>query len=131
VALDVTKTMLTRLATLMFWRTLALACVVLGIVGAFLPVLPTTPFLLVAAWAGGKGWPQLEAWLVGHPRWGPPIVRWRNHRAVPRSAKWAASGTMLLSTALLALSRAPLALQLAVPAFMACVAWWLWRRPEI
>ena len=123
--------MLTRLATLMFWRTLALACVVLGIVGAFLPVLPTPPFLLVAAWAGGKGWPQLETWLVAHPRWGPPIRRWRDHRAVPRSAKWAASFTMVASTLLLASSQAPLSLKLGVPLFMAAVAWWLWRRPEI
>jgi uncharacterized protein len=123
--------MLTRLARLVFWRTLALACVVLGIVGVFLPVLPTTPFLLVAAWAGGKGWPQLEAWLVAHPRWGAPIRRWRDHRALPRSAKWAASLTMLTSTLLLALSQAPLWLKLGVPLLMAAVAWWLWRRPEI
>jgi uncharacterized protein len=131
VALVLNATMLTRLAHLLFWRALALVCLVLGIVGAFLPVLPTTPFLLVAAWAGGKGWPQLEAWLVAHPRWGPPIQRWRDHRAVPRSAKWAASGTMLMSIGLLWLSRAPMALQLAVPVLLATVAWWLWRRPEI
>jgi uncharacterized protein len=127
----VSAAVLTRWAALVFWRALALACLVLGIVGAFLPVLPTTPFLLVAAWAGSKGWPRLEAWLIDHPRWGPPIRRWRDHRAVPRSAKWAASATMLLSTALLALSQAPAALKIGVPLFMLCVAWWLWRRPEL
>lgn len=123
--------MITRLATLLLWRSLALGCLALGVLGAFLPVLPTTPFLLVAAWAAGRGWPQFEAWLVAHPRFGPPIRRWRDHRAVPRSAKWAASLTMLASVALLAASGAPLAAKLAVPAFMAAVAWWLWRRPEI
>lgn len=123
--------MVTRLAMLAFWRTLALACVVLGIVGAFLPVLPTTPFLLVAAWAGSKGWPQLEAWLLAHPRWGPPIRRWRDHRAVPRNAKWLASVTMAVSIGVLALSNAPMALKLAVPLFLLIVATWLWRRPEI
>jgi len=122
---------ITRLATLLLWRSLALGCLALGVLGAFLPVLPTTPFLLVAAWAAGRGWPQFEAWLVAHPRFGPPIRRWRDHRAVPRSAKWAASLTMLASVALLAASGAPLAAKLAVPAFMAAVAWWLWRRPEI
>jgi uncharacterized membrane protein YbaN (DUF454 family) len=122
---------ITRLATLLLWRSLALVCLALGVLGAFLPVLPTTPFLLVAAWAAGRGWPQFEAWLLAHPRFGPPIRRWRDHRAVPRSAKWAASLTMLASTALLAASGAPLAAKLAVPAFMAAVAWWLWRRPEI
>ncbi len=123
--------MITRLATLLLWRSLALGCLTLGVLGAFLPVLPTTPFLLVAAWAAGRGWPQFEAWLLAHPRFGPPIRRWRDHRAVPRSAKWGASLTMLASAALLAASHAPLAAKLAVPAFMAAVAWWLWRRPEI
>jgi uncharacterized membrane protein YbaN (DUF454 family) len=122
---------ITRLATLLLWRSLALGCLTLGVLGAFLPVLPTTPFLLVAAWAAGRGWPQFEAWLLAHPRFGPPIRRWRDHRAVPRSAKWAASLTMLASAALLAASHAPLVAKLAVPAVMAAVAWWLWRRPEI
>ena len=122
--------MFTRLAVLMLWRALALTCLVLGIAGAFLPVLPTTPFLLVTAWAGGKGWPRLEAWLISHSRWGPPIQRWRDHRAVPRSAKWAASVTMLASTAALSLSAAPVELKFVIPALMAVVAWWLWTRPE-
>lgn len=123
--------MLTRLATLVLWRSLALLCVALGIVGVFLPLLPTTPFLLLAAWAAGKGWPQLEAWLLAHPRWGPPIRRWRDHRAVPRSAKWAASLTMVLSLAALWLSAAPMPAKLGVPLFLGAVAWWLWRRPEV
>jgi uncharacterized membrane protein YbaN (DUF454 family) len=123
--------MLTRLAALLLWRTLTLVCLALGIVGVFLPVLPTTPFVLVAAWAAGKGWPQFEAWLLAHPRWGPPIRRWRDHRAVPRGAKWLASVTMLGSAALVALSGASWALKFALAAFLFCVAWWLWRRPEI
>jgi uncharacterized membrane protein YbaN (DUF454 family) len=122
--------MVTRLAVLLMWRALALASTALGIVGVFVPILPTTPFLLVAAWAAGKGWPQFEAWLVTHPRLGPPIRRWRDHRAVPRSAKWAAVASMLLSAALLWWSAASLAIQLGVTLFLLAVAAWLWRRPE-
>ena len=59
--------MLSRIASLVFWRTLALACVVLGLIGVVVPGLPTVPFLLVAAWAGGKGWPQLEAVAAESP----------------------------------------------------------------
>ncbi|MEO8281252.1 MAG: YbaN family protein [Ideonella sp.] len=125
------RVMLTRFAMMAFWRTLASCCVVLGIAGAFLPVLPTTPFLLVAAWAGSKGWPQLETWLVNHPRWGLSIRRWRDHRAVPRRAKLAASATMLFSITVLAISALPLALKLGLPALILCVAIWLWRRPEV
>ena len=122
--------MLTRLATLVLWRSLAAACLLLGVVGVFLPLLPTTPFLLLAAWAAGKGWPQLEIWLLAHPRLGPPIRRWRDHRAVPRAAKWMASAGMAASAALLAASPAPTAVKLAVAAVLAAIAVWLWRRPD-
>jgi uncharacterized membrane protein YbaN (DUF454 family) len=122
--------MVTRWAVLLMWRALTLASTALGIAGVFVPILPTTPFLLVAAWAAGKGWPQFEAWLVAHPRLGPPIQRWRDHRAVPRSAKWAAVASMLLSAALLWWSAASLAIQLGVTLFLLAVAAWLWRRPE-
>lgn len=124
------RPMITRLARLVFWRTLALACVALGLIGVVLPGLPTVPFLLVAAWAGGKGWPQLETWLLDHPRHGAAIRRWRDHRAVPRRAKWAASLTMLASTAVLAASPVPFHAKWGVPVLMAVVAIWLWTRPE-
>lgn len=112
------------------WRALALACVALGAAGAVLPGLPTVPFLLVAAWAGSRGWPALEARLLAHPKYGPDIRRWRDHGAVPRRAKWASSVMMVFSTGVIALSSLPLAAKIGVPAFMACVAVWLWRRPE-
>lgn len=118
------------LAVVFAWRALAVVCTVLGIVGAFLPVLPTVPFLLVAAWAAGKGWPRLEAWLLDHPRYGATIRRWRDRGAVPRRAKWAASAMMLLSAMVLVWSPVPVWTKWAVPALMAAVAWWLWRRPE-
>jgi uncharacterized membrane protein YbaN (DUF454 family) len=112
------------------WRALALACVALGAAGAVLPGLPTVPFLLVAAWAGSRGWPALEARLLAHPKYGPDIRRWRDHGAVPRRAKWASSVMMVVSTGVIALSSMPLAAKIGLPAFMACVAVWLWRRPE-
>lgn len=112
------------------WRALALACVALGAAGAVLPGLPTVPFLLVATWAGSRGWPALEARLLAHPKYGPDIRRWRDHGAVPRRAKWASSVMMVFSTGVIALSSLPLAAKIGVPAFMVCVAVWLWCRPE-
>jgi uncharacterized protein len=122
--------MLRKAVSLLLWRGLALACVVLGLVGVVVPGLPTVPFLLVAAWAGGKGWPALERWLLAHPRHGPAIQRWRSRGAVPRRAKWAATGMMSLSAVLIALSAAPSWARYGVPLGMAAVAIWLWRRPE-
>ena len=115
----------------LLWRTLAGAALVLAVVGVVVPGLPTVPFLLLAAWAGGKGWPALEARLLAHPRHGPVIRRWRDHGAIPRRAKWLASATMLASAALIGLSSAPAWLKLGMLLLLACVATWLWRRPEL
>lgn len=112
------------------WRALAVLCVAIGFVGVFVPGLPTVPFLLVAAWAGGRGWPALEAWLLAHPRHGEAIRRWRERRAIPRRAKWFASATMVASIALIGVSDAPRMLHLGVVAFIVVVAVWLWTRPE-
>ena len=122
--------MITRVVRLLWWRTLAIACLVVGIVGVILPGIPGVPFLLVAAWASGRGWPWLEAWLIAHPRYGPPIRQWRDHRAVPRRVKWFASVTMTVSAALLWLSPAPVAAKIGVPLVSLAIGFWLWLRPE-
>lgn len=119
-----------RHAVVLAWRTLALACVALGAAGAVLPVLPTVPFLLVAAWAGNRGWPGLEARLLAHPKYGPSIRAWRERGEVSRRAKAAASAMMAASTAVLWASGAPVWVKVAVPVFLVAVATWLWRRPE-
>lgn len=113
------------------WRVLALGAVLLGLLGVFLPGLPTVPFLLLAAWAGGKGWPALEAWLLAHPRHGESIRRWRAGGAVPRRAKWWASGMMLASSGVLWLMAMPLWAKVGMSLLMLAVAVWLWRRPEL
>lgn len=114
----------------LFWRVLALVLVALGLLGVFLPVLPTVPFLLAAAWAGGRGWPALEHWLLEHPRYGESIRRWRQGGAVSRRAKWAASWMMIFSAALLLVTNAPIVVKVAAPLLMAVIAIWLWKRPE-
>ena len=117
-------------AARLLWRCLAAVAVLLGFVGIFVPGLPTVPFLLLAAWAAGKGWPALERWLLAHPTYGDSIRRWRDHGAVPRRAKWAASLMMTASAGVLWLSPLPLAARLGIPLFMLAVAIWMWRRPE-
>lgn len=115
---------------ILLWRTLALLSLALGFVGLFLPVMPTVPFVLLAAWAASHGWPALERWLLAHPVLGPHVHRWREHGAVPRRAKWIASATMAISATLLVFSQLAVAVKIAVPLCMAIVAIWLWRRPE-
>lgn len=120
-----------RHIAMLLWRLLALLSFGLAILGALLPVLPTVPFLLVAAWAASRGWPQFEAWLIRHPRFGPPVLRWRERGAVSRAAKWLASVMMAASALLLQfLAQIPLAVRVGVPLFLLGMAIWLWRRPE-
>jgi hypothetical protein len=62
-------------------------CVVLGVIGAFVPLMPTTVFLLIAAWAFSRSSPRLHAWLREHARFGESIRAWEEHHAMPRRAK--------------------------------------------
>ena len=66
----------------------------LGLLGVVLPVLPTTPFLLLAAGCFARSSPRLHGWLVGHPIFGPPIRNWEANGAISRKAKRLAVGSM-------------------------------------
>ena len=112
------------------WRSLAMLFVLLGMIGVVVPGMPTVVFLLLAAWAGSHGWPQLERWLVQHPRHGGHIRQWREHGAIPRRSKCAASTMMLISIALISLSSAPDYVKIGVPLLLCGVLLWMWRRPE-
>lgn len=112
------------------WRFLAILFVAIGMVGVVVPGLPTVPFLLVAAWAGTRGWPALEQWLLEHPRYGEPILQWRQNGAVSRRAKCAASTMMLISIMIISFSNALLAIKIVVPLILCVTLLWLWNRPE-
>lgn len=78
-------------------------CIVLGGIGALLPLMPTTVFLLIAAWAFSRSSPRWHRWLREHPRFGPLIRGWEEHHAMPARAKgiaWLALGFSWAATAL-------------------------------
>lgn len=92
-------------------------------VGAVLPGLPTTVFVLLAAWAFFRGNPRHARWLIRHPHFGPLLRDWRRHRVIPPSAKIAALIMMALSLALLVYLEALPAFAVGMVAFvMGCGA---------
>jgi hypothetical protein len=79
------------------FRALGLVSVALGAIGAVLPLLPTTPFLILAAYFFARSHPEWEAKLLAHPSVGPAIRAWRDHGAIPRVAKRTATVLMTIS----------------------------------
>ena len=117
------------------WWLLAYASLGLGLLGMFLPGLPTVPFVLLSAFAAARGSERLHRRLLEDPRFGPMIRDWQAGRSVARRAKWMATWTMLASTlvllALMLLGDGRRWWMFALPVgCMAVVAAWLWSRPE-
>ena len=110
----VKKNPLARSALVVFgWLNVGLA-----FVGVALPGLPTTPFLLVAVWAFSRSSNRFHDWLYNHPRFGPTLRAWRDHRVVSVRAKALAVLTMALSLIYVIFFVAE---DWVLPAVMACV----------
>ena len=112
------------------WFGLGLASVGIGLVGVVLPLVPTTPMMILAAACFAKSSPRLHDWLWEHPLFGPSIRDWRQHGAIPPKAKAASVLAMAAAFGLsLYLSLQPwvLAVQGTVLMVMAC---WIVTRPS-
>ena len=68
------------------WLAVGLFFLGIGFLGVALPVVPTTPFLLLAAGSFAKSSPRLHGWLLAHPLFGPPIRNWEDNGAISRPA---------------------------------------------
>lgn len=111
------------------WQALGFTSVALGVIGAFLPILPTVPFLILAAFAFSRSNPAWEAKLLNHPRYGPTLRAWREKGIISRTGKRAATAAFALSIALGFLFTS-LPWSLIAPAIAVLCLSWIWTRPE-
>ncbi|MCD7097029.1 YbaN family protein [Stenotrophomonas sp. MMGLT7] len=112
------------------WFCLGLSMLALGLVGALLPVMPTTIFLILAVWCFSHSSPRLEAWLLNHPRYGPPLRLWHEQGAISHKGKAFAATGMALGYALFFCGAHPgWKLALGVGLFFAASAAYVLSRP--
>lgn len=103
---------------------------VLAVIGTLLPIMPTVPFVLLAAWAAARSSPRLAAWLETHPRFGRSIREWRQGGVVRRPVKWATTGSLSFGSAMILWIAPNPWLAAGGVAVMFGIGVWIWRRPE-
>jgi uncharacterized protein len=106
-------------------------CLGLGFLGIIMPILPTTPFLLVAVWAFSRSSPELAERIRNHRTAGPFVCAWQDHGVIPPLGKVLAVIMMsAMALYLLAWSAAPLWAAIAACAVMVLIAVYVVSRPS-
>lgn len=114
-----------------FYLSLGYLCFGLGFIGIFLPILPTTPFMIVALWAFSKGSKKMHSWLINHPRFGESLRNWEQHKVIPIKAKLTAF-TFIMASAIYILffSNVPTYAAIISTSTMACAITYVLTRPS-
>jgi uncharacterized membrane protein YbaN (DUF454 family) len=103
----------------------------LGIAGIFLPVLPTTPFVILAAACFARSYRPFHEWLLAHRSFGPTLREWHQHRAIAYRTKLTAIAMMAAAmTASIVFFIEPLWLEVLLAAFGVGLAVWMYRLPS-
>jgi hypothetical protein len=112
------------------WFISGWICIGIAVLGIVLPLLPTVPFLLLAAFCFAKSSDDAHQWLINHKTLGPPILDWQKNGSIRRPAKIMASiGIFAAFVISLALNIAWWALTLQAVVLI-CVSLFIWTRPE-
>ena len=104
----------------------------LGFVGAFLPVLPTTPIMLLALWCFARSSDRFHDWLYTHRLFGPPLQQWHEYRVIPLTAKLTALFFMLASLVyLFVFLSTEVWVKVLMCTSMALGAWFILTKPSL
>lgn len=112
------------------WAACGTFCLCFGALGALLPLLPTVPFMLLAAFCYARSSPQLHDWLVTHPTFGPGIQDWQQHKAISRRAKKLATASIVIVFSISLVSGIRPSLLLIQGLTLSAVLCFIWSRPE-
>ena len=103
----------------------------IGAVGVLLPVLPTTPFMLLALWAFSRSSERFHRWLYNHRFFGPPLQQWNKYGVIPLPAKIMSVSFMTISFVyMLIFSPVGIWLKLVIAALMLYGAWFVLTKPS-
>jgi uncharacterized protein len=105
--------------------------VALGTLGVFLPLLPTTPFILLAAWCFSRSSPRFHAWLLYRSWFGPYLRHWQQHKAMPPGAKPRAIIMILLTFALSLWLVKMFWVRILLLVILFCLLIFMWRIPVV
>lgn len=105
--------------------------VVLGVIGIFLPIMPTTPFLLLAAACFARTSPKFYNWLVGHPRLGKYLVYYLEGKGIPLKAKIYTIALIAISMSVTSYIVPLLAVKILLPLVGVLVALYIVRQPTL
>jgi uncharacterized membrane protein YbaN (DUF454 family) len=114
----------------MLWLVAGMASMSLGMVGLVLPIMPTVPFMLLAAFCFARSSRRLHGWLLSNPHFGPQIRAWNEKGAIPRPAKFFGSVSILAGIAISALVSFPVWVLIAQALVFVGVTAFLFSRPD-
>lgn len=103
----------------------------LGIIGIFLPLLPTTCFVLLAGYCFSKGSDRLHNWILNHKKFGPPILDWRAYGVIRVPIKcWASLMIFISGVTMWLIPKIPFFVQLGASVFFVLLVGFIWSRPH-
>ncbi|WP_373875512.1 YbaN family protein [Vibrio agarivorans] len=113
----------------LLWNLAGSLCLLLGALGVFLPLLPTTPFILLASACFMRGSDRMHRWLHQHPTFGPILDNWHQHRAVTRKVKQRGAVLIVLSFCFSIIVVPKVWLKVMLLVFMCTLLSWFLRLP--
>ncbi|PCK07407.1 MAG: hypothetical protein COA42_14440 [Alteromonadaceae bacterium] len=109
--------------------SLGWTCIALGVLGIVLPLLPTTPFILLASWCFARSSDRFHNWLHNHPKLGPIIAMWQSGEGIPIKVKRRVTLTMVITMSISALIIGKFMPAIVMACIACSVSIYIWRQP--